>query len=346
MLLNKQKRSWASNSFFWYLYSQMKEFFLLIYLLGALKLQAQNLVLNPSFEDTIPCAINPGPPAMEFAVWFWPTNGSPDYYSELFANCNINAPMAPQSYVGYQYARSGVAYASFSTYIPPGTGPLNYREYIEGVFSDTLVAGHQYSVSFFISAADSCKYYTDAIGAYLSVDSLTNYPSLTTLNTVTPQIENVSGNVIYDTLNWILISGIYNASGGEKYITIGNFKDNSNTTLDSLINGLPGACYFIDDVSVVDCTTGIHEIDNEKYNVSLTPNPAKEYTSYRATLNKNKTGEVKMFSMQGIQLLNFKLSGGENKRVIDLQKLLPGIYILETFEKEKIIDRHKLVVIK
>ena len=68
--------------------------------------------------------------------------------------------------------------------------------------------------------------------------------------------------------------------GGGKYFIIGNFNNDANTTLDSnnQTNNANTAFsyYYIDDVSVVDCTVGINEIESYKNKISLMPNPAKD----------------------------------------------------------------------
>jgi len=128
--------------------------------------------------------------------------------------------------------------------------------------SDTLKHGHEYCVSFYVSVAEEFKYVVDGIGLYLSVDSAVDYTINTNLSFV-PQISNLAGNIIYDTLNWVQISGTYIANGGEKYLTIGNFNDDINTLVDSTSGTLMGAYLFIDDVSVVDCTVGINEIERK-----------------------------------------------------------------------------------
>ena len=65
---------------------------------------------------------------------------------------------------------------------------------------------------------------------------------------------NYGNPVITDTLNWIKVSGIYIAQGGEKYITIGNFFDNAHTYEDTLNaqSQYIEAYYYIDDVSVLE----------------------------------------------------------------------------------------------
>jgi OOP family OmpA-OmpF porin len=203
-----------------------------LFLFLSLKANAQNLVLNPSFEDTIACT---GTYAMQCKYWYWATYGSPDYFSEQpDFNCAVQAP---QSTVGFQYARTGIAYVGLATF---ASAPFfNYREYVGGILSDTLKQGHQYCVSFYVSLANLSKYAVDGIGLYLSVDSAVDYTIDTNLAFV-PQIENPAGNIIYDTLNWVQISGTYIANGGEKYLTIGNFNDDVNTTIDTVLQGTIG----------------------------------------------------------------------------------------------------------
>jgi OOP family OmpA-OmpF porin len=171
---------------------------------------------------------------MQCNYWYWATYGSPDYFSEQPDILCMNL-LVPQSGVGYQYARTGIAYVGLATFAsaPFKSNYINRREYVGGELSDTLKQGHEYCVSFYVSVAEELKYVVDGIGLYLSVDSAVDYTINTNLSFV-PQIENPAGNIIYDTLNWVQISGTYIANGGEKYLTIGNFKDDANTMIDSV----------------------------------------------------------------------------------------------------------------
>ena len=68
-----------------------------------------------------------------------------------------------------------------------------------------------------------------------------------------PQVRLGPGGQMNDTANWVELSAVYTASGGEQYIVIGNFKDFANTN-DSLIKpsaqGTFSAIYYLDEVSV------------------------------------------------------------------------------------------------
>ncbi len=302
----------------------------------------QNLVLNPSFEDTIACT---GTYAMQCKYWYWATYGSPDYFSEQ-PDIFCSTSYVPQNGGGYQYARTGIAYvglATFGSTLFPSHA--NIREYVGGLLSDTLKQGHEYCVSFYVSVAERLKYVTDGIGLYLSIDSAVDYTITTNLSFV-PQISNPSGNIIYDTLNWVQISGTYIATGGEKYLTIGNFKDDANTMIDSTSATSLNAYLFIDDVSVIDCTVGINEIESYKNKISLMPNPAKDESVYSIFLNRNETGSMIVYSKLGIKLLNKQLVEGNNTVSIPLTELGAGVYFVQTYVNGKNTDLKKLVVVQ
>ena len=136
----------------------MRKIFIVIFLYLVSNANAQNLVLNPSFEDTIACL--PSTYVMPCRFWYTASSNTPDYFSEQpDFNCMIPAP---QGTVGYQYARTGIAYVGLFTFFNPPFN--NQREYIGGILSDTLKQGHEYCVSFYVSVAEEFKYVVDGIG--------------------------------------------------------------------------------------------------------------------------------------------------------------------------------------
>ena len=314
----------------------MNKVLISLFLFLSLKANAQNLVLNPSFEDTIACT---GTYAMQCKYWYWATYGSPDYFSEQ-PDIFCGTSSVPQSGVGYQYARTGIAYVGLATLMQPSNpNYLNRREYIGGELSDTLKQGHEYCVSFYVSVAEELKYVTDGIGLYLSVDSAVDYTINTNLSFV-PQISNPAGNIIYDTLNWVQISGTYIATGGEKYLTIGNFKDNANTMIDSINNSVPQSQYesylFIYDVSVIDCTVGINEIENYQLQFFVSPNPVKNKLLIQLTKSNSEIRKLEIVNVLGEMVLstnNFQL---QNKIETDVGLLKSGVYFVKVFSDKGI----------
>ncbi|HNL05851.1 MAG TPA: T9SS type A sorting domain-containing protein [Bacteroidia bacterium] len=319
----------------------MKKSTICLCLFLSLKVSAQNLVLNPSFEDTITCPI--GTWAMQCRYWYSASVGSPDYFSEQ-PDIFCSTSYVPQNQVGFQYARTGIAYVGLGPFVST-TFPsfANRREYIGGGLSDTLKHGHEYCVSFYVSVAEEFKYVVDGIGLYLSVDSAVDYTINTNLSFV-PQISNLAGNIIYDTLNWVQISGTYIANGGEKYLTIGNFKDDANTMIDSTSSTANSAYYFIDDVSVIDCTVGINEVNDNKDVGRLYPNPANTVVYYQDNLGENENGIITLLDMLGKELKGYKLTKGNNLISIPVSDLAKGIYMIKIKINGRADENKKLLI--
>ena len=221
-------------------------------------LKGQNLVPNGDFEvyDTCP---NNGGQISYSTPWYSPTTATPDYLNQC--STIFSVPFNPG---GYQYARTGVAYAGIACYFYPSFS--SYREYIQVQLTDSLIAQKKYCITFYVNLADthSSTYNIVAIteiGLYLSDNSISSSFQLPL--PFIPQITSPTNVYLSDTANWVEVSGNYIAQGGEKFITIGNFKNDTliNTTTIVNNNGIPLAYYYIDDVSVVDCTgVGVTEL--------------------------------------------------------------------------------------
>ena len=217
--------------------------FLIFFITTSVKVFSQNLVPNPSFEDTIPCSTWLSGPPGPITDWFTPTISTPDW----FGAGTICSPQTPANLVGFQIPRTGIAYAGFFS-IDKFTP--NLREYLSCHLTQTLQHNKKYCGGFFVSRAEIPMYFIDALGALLSTDTplCTGGYCLLSFN---PQIANPTGNVLGDTINWVLISGSFNAAGGEKFITIGDFIPDSLNTIDSLPPwNLPHSYYYLDDVFV------------------------------------------------------------------------------------------------
>ena len=227
--------------------------------LYALPLSAQNLVNNPSFESTSSCPVG----ISEFfkASQWSDVNGGADTCSspDLYAACapNIGGANSPNALVGFQQSRTGSHHAGIilverATLF--GCNPMfgqNYREYIEGSLSSTLVAGQKYCVKLYMSLAN-CKWGTDDFGVYFT-NALATYNFCTNDAPlpVTPQL-TWCGAAIMEMDEWVEVKWSYTATGNENFFIIGNFNNDNNTDLvDNLCNSIhPYAYYFIDDVSI------------------------------------------------------------------------------------------------
>jgi OmpA-OmpF porin, OOP family len=200
--------------------------------------RTQNLVPNPSFENYSSCPNNLD--QLYLAIgWYDVGLCTSDYFN----SCNSLA--VPQNHAGWQMPRTGNGYAGFGIYAAG-----NLIEYIGVPLLDTLVAGRKYCIEFYVSVADSSRWYVNRIGAKLSNTQLTTD---CTPMIIAPSIEYPSNLFLTDTENWISISGIYTATGGESHLTIGNFYSDSLT--DTIQTNLPfyGTYVYIDDASVTEC---------------------------------------------------------------------------------------------
>jgi hypothetical protein len=104
--------------------------------------------------------------------------------------------------------------------------------------------------------------------------------------TVMAPIDNFShihfSNIITDTVNWQHLSGSFIADSAYKYIVIGNFYDNTNTSIYQCdTSEVDGAYYLIDGVCVsddsLDCSNWIYVNEYaDKNEFLIFPNPASE----------------------------------------------------------------------
>jgi hypothetical protein len=221
-----------------------------------------NLVLNPSFEDSIMC---PGTNNQIYLAKHW--SSCPD--SAGFSNCDpdylhacdsgISTCGIPWGGGGFQYAHTGNGMAQNIMF--NDSSDIQDVNYTQGRLYKFLTAGHNYCVGFWVNLCDVSMYAISNIGAYLDngmIDNNTNCDI--PLPMYTPQIINTLG-IISDTQHWVKIEGSFTANGTEKFITIGNFNSIYNTTkitvppLYTSGGGNNIAMYLIDDVSVIESNT-------------------------------------------------------------------------------------------
>ena len=302
-----------------------------------MNVNAQNLVPNPSFENISQCPTSINQIYLA-SPWFQPCihfgNTTNSSSSDLFDTCSHTGFVgAPTNLLGFQLARTGSAYTGIIVYADTS----NEREYIEVALDSPLIANKKYCVEFYVSLYYSATCISN-FGAYFSLDSLLDTTYSTAINYVAPQIENLSTNFLNDTLNWMLVSGCFTASGGERFMTIGNFELPPNTNVQYLGGGT-FSYYYIDDISVVDCTgVGVSEV-NDDAEVSVYPNPASNTITIVCT--KCKIQRIKIYDVLGEEVNSLKPTG--NSRIeIDVSNLIQGVYFV-TIQTEKGIVRKKVV---
>ena len=301
---------------------------------GCGKAYAQtNLVYNGDFEQYSSCPTTPSFPlqAPNYEItkclsWTAPTYGTSDYCNV----CGGSSVGIPSNNLGYQYAHSGNGYCGFYAF---DLSSGNWFEYIQGKFTQPLVYGHKYFVSFYLSLSDFSQYAVSNIGAYISNNPISQNDTYPYINYI-PQIKNQTGNFLIDTLNWILISGDFKANGNEQYITLGNYSDStlSHDSLQIQTSPTPNSYYYVDDVSIIDITT--EEIPSSNV---FTPN--NDGVNDVFLINGLTDGDkVEIFNRWGILVDEFATkNGGWDGRTSSGIECVDGVYyyIVTTNDIEK-----------
>ncbi|MBL7888090.1 MAG: T9SS type A sorting domain-containing protein [Bacteroidia bacterium] len=325
----------------------MKRIFIIYYLLLiVLYSKSQNLVPNGDFETYSSCPN--GPAQTNLATpWYDPTGATSDYYNSCAtALSGIGVPFQSNGAVTlFQPAFSGNAYMGL---FASQNNASDYREYIQVKLSDTLSFGQCYLVTFNINLMNLLKKGCNNVGAYLSTTAIsTTAPNV--LN-YTPQILMSGNSAITDTVNWIKISGIYTALGGEEYLTIGNFQNDSNTTFQiaDTANPFDGCYYYIDDVSVINCNdtlSSVSEIENQ-YDFQLYPNPNNGSFTVEYAIEENDQADLCVYSVEGKKIACYKLNANDKKILIQENLFSNGMYFYQIHLNGKIAMQDKLIIIK
>ncbi len=215
----------------------------------------ENLVNNPSFEDfnVCPKGIVGKPERKLIPFWDVPSKGTPDYFN----SCSKEDAGVPENFAGKIYAHSGYGYCGLilrqnftNDNKITGEKPVIYREYVQTELKSELVKGKKYKIKFWICNSSKSRFAVDAIGACITSEKIKSNDK--ELMNFIPVVENSVGKYLVNKDYWVAVEGIYEAKGGEKYLTIGNFNNNFSTNY-IMQNGASDfnyAYYYLDDVSV------------------------------------------------------------------------------------------------
>ena len=296
---------------------------------------SQNLIQNWSFEDTVPCFNNPDPYAPESALGWLSVCQSPDYGSDIYCGTYF-IPFGDQiPHSGYALMGAGL----YSEY-----APNSIRETFGQQLNDTLIAGHTYCVSFYVSLSGGINFAIDRIGALFTSYQIDGNDIATF--TLIPQVQNIPGNIISDTTNWILISGDFVAQGNETFVSFGNFYDDQNTQSMQLPWGdttFSNSYYYFDDISVIDCTVGLPELTEIKFDVY--PNPSFKDDEITISMLSENSGitDIDIYSIEG-KALSKQSAIFQNGKFTFEFNFDSGVYFLK-IENSKGIGVRKLVIL-
>jgi len=296
---------------------------------------AQNLVPNPSFEDTTSCPITAN--QINHATGWTNYRGSPEYLN----SCNNSNMSVPLNSWGFQQARTGNAYAGIATF----DTIVFFREYIGIQLVQSLVIGQKYFASFYackavnstlISNPTYGNVASNKLGLKLSTVSYTNFNPQPTNN----YAQVFTNLIITDTLNWVRISGNFIADSIYQYLSIGNFFNDSNTAFIATDSNAALAYYYIDDVVLsTDSLFSVGLITQDpKTEIMVYPNPFNNRISI--SLNNNIQSEIALFDILSRIVLKQTFT---HSITIATDHLVNGLYIYEVRNKNGTIMNGKVI---
>jgi len=305
-----------------------------------------NLVPNPGFEDTLGCvsAIN----QFQGYVSKWMGN-SPSYFND---SCPSVQTGIPDNIWGYQFPHNGRAYAGIHTYsMATFVSDMNKRDYMYVPLTDSLRAGKTYAVSFYVNLANNCEYACNNIGAWFSPTA----PNLNgSLLRVTPQLDNLTQSLT-DTLGWTKVNALVVAKGGERFMTIGNFRSDS-VALYTYMHAAPNntynwlnSFYYIDDVSVTADTldhVGIQTLPEPVATLTVFPNPNNGQMTLNYALINIKEAHFELYDFCGKLINTYALDVNRYALTIDESNLSGGLYFYRMVLDGLKTSGGKIVIVK
>ncbi|MEZ5014466.1 MAG: hypothetical protein R2794_09255 [Chitinophagales bacterium] len=213
-------------------------------------LRAQNIVPNYSFESyfTLPTG---------YGNWFdcqdwdnvngylgfaWPW-ASPDYLHDL-GGAGVNLPFTTFGTVDPHEGQAIMGFIAYLSYEP------NFREYLSVAFTEPMVPGVSYAISFWITNGESAWYArggVDKVGIRFSEGPLSQLDHEPIGGAPDVFIPDIFWNDA-----WELITFSFVADAPYDRLTLGNFYTDAATNYAAFApSGSDGAYYFIDEVTVI-----------------------------------------------------------------------------------------------
>jgi OOP family OmpA-OmpF porin len=316
---------------------------LLFALLLPYSLWSQNLVPNASFENNTGCPTQ----ACQWNLATDWTNisgrigcgtsnsGTPDYFN----TCGTGNFSPPVTRYAQLSPRTGNAMMGLSTFRPFSP---NFREYLSVQLDSVLQPGIPYEVSF--AYANGLPGFGSVLGGIGTEFGLhfSNGPLTQAGRTpiiLTPSYE--TNGTVYST-GWQVINFIYTPVAPVDYLTIGNFRDDANTT--AVIYELPTffsfSYYFFDDISVEKASI----LDASGTVIEQSENSDDQFYTYNQTLRiqlaNSETQRVSL-AIQNVQgkVIHHKMEEVTGNAQWSLPYLAPGLYIarMQTARGAKIL---------
>jgi hypothetical protein len=318
----------------------MRYLLLLFFLINVTICLGQNLVPNPSFEDTfattnlLPYMYNLGGVTLDGIHFIYPKNW---IYATQTVDYDNSCDTSKISSVPYniggfkQDNNNGKAYIGLFGRV--GHYYPNYREIIGAKLLDSMVVGQKYFIKIDVSLSDSSNCGINKLGVLFSrtpIDSITlhNYSQVYTTLIVTKSTK-------WTTLNFSFIS-----DSAYKYLFVGNFYNNAQTDT-SIISSHPiwhsnnqnptdcWAYYYIDNICVSNDSTTCNKPNNinqisDANKFFLFPNPVVDKINIYM---ESYLDEIRITNIIGQTIFSEKLKINREYSK-DITSLNNGIYFL------------------
>ena len=285
-------------------------FFPLFFLLFASTTAAQNLIPDPGFEiHNENCAPYPG-----LTYWFNPNLATPDTWCYPGGLCNTLLTEAIMEELQLLPPYEGNCVAGIFV-ADSQSSNMQTREYLTTELTEPLLQGEEYELNLWLYRHIFHDAAIDKIGFYFSEDQ--PYFETFEMLPVEPQIE--LDTLIITTDEWVHVSRVYVAQGGERYMTFGNFRENNEMTY--VLTGMSwklsqSSYYFFDDMRLT---------PRETYVQSSRINNPFMWNGWRLDCQVNERSVCRVYDISGRLIEEEMLSAGSTQ--LNLQSLSQGIYI-------------------
>ncbi|MFI5150622.1 MAG: T9SS type A sorting domain-containing protein [Bacteroidia bacterium] len=312
-------------------------------------LKAQlNLVPNPGFDDTLQCDHGFNEFQGYVAKWY---GLNVQYFNGYCAGPGTIGQ--PYNEWGFQWSRSGPAYAGLATiYLDSFAYTKNVRDYIYVPLTDTLRAGKWYFVSFYVNLSNNAMYACSDFGAKFT----TQQPVLDHTLMNSPQVHNNPVlNPLTDTANWMMVKGRFIASGGEKFMILGNFVSDSLSHI-KYMHATPNlsvdwreSFYYIDDIFVGQDSTLVMDAPNQApvhAKINVYPNPNRGQMQFSYELGTREQSVLEIYDISGRLITSLALDPDRTLLSIQEGLMQPGMYFYQVRTHDALLASGKFTVLR
>jgi len=284
---------------------------------------AQNLIPNPGFEEMdVPCIANSS--YVDLAFWTRAQCAAGGAYFNVCSTVN-GFPNAgtPSNFFGYQIPADGVAYTTTTTFALDPDFPPSF--YLSSPLTEPLEAGVEYCFSANVSLAEQSAFRTTDLYVICTSYFPTTCNGNDTLNWTT-ESQLILNTTAVDTAEWSVLSGSFIATGGEEYITIGDF--NGPASADTIYVGpssFPSqqATYYVDKLELRTCESAVGEYSAGALEVAY---DARAGLLAITTPSKEQLENIALVDMAGRAVVS--MSNSSSPTQLNVAALPRGVYVV------------------